>query len=191
VCIGLVLMANQCRIEARLSMDQTTMTHLARRLGNQPPYSRDLSPLHLTLPVERALYSLDQSTLAHLEAGDVLLLPPDDTATLTVGHHRLEGNLHDHTLTLENIMQPHTETPQETPTTLEDLTISLSVHAGTCTLTIPQLQSLRPGVVLTLQELRDGLTISAGGTPIGRGALVKIGEHQGIRLLEVHGHDNA
>src|SRR5262245_1555854 len=65
-----------------------------------------------------------------------------------------------------------------------ELTVQLDV--GSASITLDQLKSLQPGFIFELSASASTPVIaSINGATIGRGELVRIGDHIGVRLLEV------
>lgn len=174
-------------VHISLHADATTLRQLATRLGNQPLLSVPRPHLPLTGLVYTPLHPLRPDQLDGLERGDVLMVPTHATTVLAIGGLQFTVTQQASEITVEKIM--HTTDAQEATSSLT-LTVPLQVQAGTLTLTLEQLSSLQPGMALTFDD-NNQLLVTSGSTHIGRGELVMVGQHRGIRLLEVFDHDHA
>ena len=67
--------------------------------------------------------------------------------------------------------------------------LPLQFEVGTATMTLDELRSLQPGFVFMLAGSSEApVTIRVNGVAIGRGELVRAGDHIGVRLTEVFEH---
>ena len=90
------------------------------------------------------------------------------------------------------------DTPSEQPEDLAAFDVSglglpIRFEVDTVAMPVSQLTALRPGYVVELAvPLADArIRLSAHGQTIGFGELVTVGEHLGVRILEMtHGDDS-
>ena len=68
---------------------------------------------------------------------------------------------------------------------VDELEIQLSFLVGQTSLSLRELRSLAPGAVFELPTaVGQAVTICANGRAIGKGELLELGEHVGVRVTE-------
>lgn len=71
------------------------------------------------------------------------------------------------------------------PLSAESLPVTLQISLGRHRMTLGELQHLAPGSTLEFDiDLSAPVDITANGTPVGRGNLIRIGDHVGVQLAE-------
>lgn len=69
---------------------------------------------------------------------------------------------------------------------LSDVAVELGVRLGSGTLTVKELLALKAGANLVLDMPLNGLVdVDLNGVVVGRGEIVAVGDHYGVRLTEV------
>lgn len=69
---------------------------------------------------------------------------------------------------------------------IRDVKVSIRACIGQCELTVRELFALKSSEVLTLDRDSDGpVDLYLDGRLVGRGELVVVGEHFGVRILEM------
>jgi len=87
---------------------------------------------------------------------------------------------------LSDTPQPGTAVFGENLDLIRDVKVSLSACIGQCELTVRQLFALKTGEVVALDRASDGpVDLYLDCRLVGRGELVVVGEHFGVRLLEI------
>lgn len=85
----------------------------------------------------------------------------------------------------EATLKPLTEEPLQ-KISPEELTLTLSIEAGSIELPLEQLLSLKAGAVLeTGLRPEQGVQLMVGKQCVGKGELIKIGDTIGVRILEI------
>lgn len=65
--------------------------------------------------------------------------------------------------------------------------LELTIELGTTRLSLSEIEQLRPGAILALQEyLNDPVAIFAGTKLVGRGELLLIEGQMGVRMTELY-----
>lgn len=78
------------------------------------------------------------------------------------------------------------ESPKAPPMDFSKVPVRISFELGQVTLSLAQLRSVAEGTCLEIPApAADGVVIKANGREIGRGALVRIEDHVGVRILEL------
>lgn len=92
--------------------------------------------------------------------------------------------------TFEILELPMTLSPSHASATpLDDLPVSLIFEAGEKTMTLGELQTLRPGYTFALDRpLEAPVNIRANGQPVGQGELVDLDGRLGVRVLSWAGN---
>lgn len=144
---------------------------------------------NLGLPADVCIGSmnLNMSEINGLEAGDILLPQTlnqsHEGAQLIVhGGPRLIGRLTDNQFVVEHIMYEEAMESMET----DQMELPVRFELGEKRLTLGELQTVQVGTVIEL----DGpdaaaIVVRAAGQVIAKGELVQVGEHLGVRMLEV------
>ena len=73
---------------------------------------------------------------------------------------------------------------------LDDLPVRLVFEFGRAELSLGELQGLAPGALVPLaRPLDEPIDIMANGRRLGRGALVRIGDSLGVRIVSIVGNE--
>ena len=175
-----------------LGASDEDLTWLAESLEtNRKPPTEAPDYLLMTGQIILGQMRLTTEELADLEPGDVLLASlTTGSAAIRIGQIELRGSVDPNKFTVEDIMtEPHHPT-EATSMDTDQLEIPLTFGLGSLTLTLGELKNLTPGHVLTLAgNLEQPVSIHANGRLIGRGELVRVDDHPGVRLVEVCSHD--
>lgn len=182
-------------IHGHIAGDEAALNHLASLMSKAPAQEVE-GTLEIPVPVHlvAGMLILTVSEWQALQPHDVLL--PDGlrefkttrSCTLQAAARSLAtGTLKDKTFTLQNLI-PAPATTMGDPATsasVNDLEIELTFVAGQTTLTVAELRGLAPGYTFELPLLAgEALTICANGRPVGKGELIEVGEHLGVRVTE-------
>lgn len=153
----------------------------------------------VTLRIALRGHSLRLDTLSGLAPGDILLAPAGDAPFLMLGPRLVAGMARTgETWTLTELaVTDHPDLPQPGPAptavSLADLPVSLAFVLEERSLTLAEVQSLRPGAVLPFGAITPaaGLRVQvlANGRAIGTGTLVEIDGRPAIRLTQLFGQD--
>ncbi len=158
---------------------------------------------------------LMQQDIAQLERGDCLLMPPTKECVpvhilsghrvmqaqlnLSTGNIRLETfmqensdnipSTHDLTRTEHELLDADVTMPQEPGPPLihpKDCPIPIQCHLGTVSLSLEAVTQLTTGMILgPLERMASCVTLSIGGSNIGRGTLVDIEGRVGVQVTEI------
>ncbi|SAL05823.1 type III secretion system apparatus protein YscQ/HrcQ [Caballeronia calidae] len=79
------------------------------------------------------------------------------------------------------------ETTMDSVVELSELELPVKMEIGTIPISLEQLKSIRPGYVIALPQSIEGakVRLSVGGQTIGQGELVAVGEHLGVRIIQM------
>jgi type III secretion protein Q len=114
------------------------------------------------------------------------------SALADVTHHRLILS-EDPTMTDDTQFSAPLIDPMDTPVEISQLDLPLRLEIDTVSMPVAQLSALRAGYVLELPTaVRDArIRLVAYGQTIGFGELVSVGDHLGVRLVQIaRGHDS-
>lgn len=165
------------------------------------PKIRQREPDHL--PVIANLYAgyteLEPADYRQLQVGDIILpdhnLIGQNTLWLSINNSlTASGRWLDNALTIESVTgtplmeqpfsTPDTPTPAQDGIDLESLPIRLNFELTPLTLPLADVRKITPGYIIELQDNPDAtVLITVNGQTIGRGELVSISGHSGIRVL--------
>ncbi len=69
---------------------------------------------------------------------------------------------------------------------LKDVQVSLETHLGGAELTVQELLDLKSGSIVKLdQRLNELVELRLQGSVVARGEIVAVGDHFGVRILEI------
>lgn len=167
--------------------------------------------LNLDVSVEVGKTRLSSNEYKQIASNDIILLDDPSTFLSKSVYCRLEGiglqfiaNFQENHLTVKSPMNPE-ETPPKpravpaTPTStadahptatttapsLENFDLDLVFQVGQARISIKELKSLKPGYTFDLaQPVSEAVSIVANGQVIGRGELLQIENHLGVRVIE-------
>ena len=78
------------------------------------------------------------------------------------------------------------EQAQQIEQKLESLEVDIAFELGRLKMRLAELKSVREGYVFDLnRQMEKYVTVSANGSPIARGELVRIGRRLGVRIIEL------
>ena len=176
-----------------LAGDDAALAHLAS-LMERATVSPNATDASVPVPVDFVAGTMHVS-LAEFEAlelHDVLLADLKSyqnqrECTLNAARRALgKGHAEAGTFTLKHLTsKPATTMGDAASASVNDLEIELTFVVGQTTLTVGELRNLAPGFTFELPiSSGDGLVICANGKTIGRGELIEVGGHLGVRVTE-------
>ncbi|WP_345738959.1 type III secretion system cytoplasmic ring protein SctQ [Prosthecobacter algae] len=173
--------------------DDAALAHLAS-LMERAPVSPSADDAVIPVPIDLIAGTMHVSLadLQALELHDVLLADlksyqSQRECTLNAARRALgKGHLEASTFTLKHLTsKPATTMGDAASVSVNDLEIELTFVVGQTTLTVGELRHLAPGFTFELPiSSGDGLLICANGKTIGRGELIEVGDHLGVRVTE-------
>lgn len=187
--------AQTCWIHGHVSGSDAALGHLAG-LISKAPVQEGAGTQEIPVPVHlvAGALTLPLADWRALQAHDVLLAGGlrefNLTRTCTMqaaGRSLAMGTLKDKSFTLQNLIATPATTMGDPakPASVNDIDIELTFVAGHTTLSVAELRGLAPGFTFELPVLAgEGLTICANGRPVGKGELIEVGDHLGVRITE-------
>lgn len=193
------------RSRGYLLTDENGLQWIAGRISTLTANTcRDLDPLPVTGGIEIGYCRLSAREVNRLEPNDIVLAggtgkPEDREIRIRFsGGPTLGGNLVEpdrlliqHIITENGESAPMEQTNYRTQEAgdlpVDDITIDLVFEIGRTRMPIGTLKHLQPGYTVQLDASIDRhrpVTIRANGTDVGRGEIVLIDDHLGIRILE-------
>jgi type III secretion protein Q len=166
--------------------------HLASLMERAPATAQDDTKLPLLVQLAAASMTLKLSELKSVEVHDVLFAElmnyraAKECAFYVAGRQLGVGTLDAKVFNLKQLITaPATTMANANPASVNDIEIELTFVVGHTTLTVGELRSLAPGFAFELGSLPGAdLTICANSKPIGKGQLIEVGEHLGVRVTE-------
>lgn len=183
--------ASGSRVNGTLGIQAEHLPWLIQLLQDGAPADTD-SWHHLSLPADVCLGSmgLTESECILLEAGDILLpemlnLPQDGVHLIVRGGPRLLGKMSDNQFVVEQVM--YEEGMDQATMETDQMELDVRFELGEKRLTLGELKTVQAGTVIELDGPdASAIVVRASGQVIGKGELVQVGEHLGVRMLEVH-----
>lgn len=178
-----------------LSGDDAALGHLAS-LVTRAAAEPCLEDSAIPLPIHLVAGTLGM-TLAELQtvaAGDVLLTDlsryrGDGLCTLFVSGRGLGiGHVIGTAFSLQQLTLPSSITMADaaTASSINDLNVELTFVVGQTTLTVGDLRNLAVGYTFELfTPAGQGISICANGKDIGKGEIIEVGGHLGVRVTEL------
>jgi len=176
-----------------LAGDDAALAHLAN-LMERAPISPNTDDVSVPVPVNlvAATMRVSLAELEALELHDVLLADLKSyqiqrECTLYAARTALgKGHAEANTFTLKHLnTKPAATMGDAASVSVNDLEIELTFVVGQTTLTVGELRNLAPGFTFELPiPVGEGLVICANGKTIGRGELIEVGDHLGVRVTE-------
>lgn len=182
-------------IHGHVSGNDAALSHLAS-LVSKAPVQEGAGMLEIPVPVHlvAGMMTLPLADWQALQTHDVLLAGGLREFRLTractlraAGRSLAMGALKDKSFTLQNLIPTPATIMGDpaNPASVNDIDIELTFVAGQTTLTVAELRGLAPGYTFELPALAgDGLTICANGRPVGKGDLIEVGDHLGVRVTD-------
>ncbi len=185
------------------SKNTDLLLELLKRLPRVPAPSLDKLPVAISL--SGGYTDLDSADYRRLASGDIILfdnnLIAQNKLALSINNTLIaSGSLLDGRITIESVegtpmdhyldnnqnIQPETNQP------LDTLPIRLNFELGSTNRTLAEVKNITAGHVIELNNPLDApVLITVNGQCIGRGELVKIGDHCGVRVLSFTGDHDA
>ncbi|MBB5037732.1 type III secretion system cytoplasmic ring protein SctQ [Prosthecobacter dejongeii] len=178
-----------------LSGDDAALSHLASlvtRAAAEPSIEDGAIPLPIHLVA--GTLGMTLAELQTVEAGDVLLADlsryqTGGVCTLSVSGRNLGiGHATGTAFSLQQLTPPSSSTMADvaTASSINDLNVELTFVVGQTTLTVGELRNLAVGFTFELPTLTgQGISICANGKDIGRGEIIEVGGHLGVRVTEL------
>jgi len=177
-----------------LSGDNAALTHLANLISRAPVVpSLDETALPLPVHLVAAQMRLSLTELRSIEIHDVLfadLSRYKNSSLCTLRASRRNLGLGQVTTTRFSLQQltplsATTMAEDATAASINDLEIELTFVVGQTTLTVGELRNLAVGFTFELPTpVGQDLIILANGKNIGKGELIEVGGHLGVRVTE-------
>lgn len=180
-------------IHGSIAGDDAALTHLASLMERAPVTPQDDAQVPVLAQLVAGSMTLKLTELKSLEIHDVLFAELMDykaakqCALYFSGRHFGLGTVDAKIFSLKQLTPaPAKIMAADAPIpTVNDIDIELTFVVGQTTLTVGELRSLAPGFTFELSTAAGtGLTICANGRPIGKGELIEVGEHLGVRVTE-------
>lgn len=173
--------------------DDAALSHLAS-LVELAPVSPVVDESQIPMPVQLVAAStrLTLTELQSIEMHDVILADLTNykvgnectlfAAGTQVGLGRAEARI----FSLKQLTpKPATTMGDPATASINDLDIELTFVVGQTTLTVSELRGLAPGFTFKLSTpVGQGITLCANGKAIGKGELIEVGNHLGVRVTE-------
>lgn len=107
-----------------------------------------------------------------------------------IGHDDYHDVIDEETST-EELSDDVTEAPSDVATLVDSVQVSLAFEVGKSETSVGQLQTLMPGYTFELStSIESPIVIKVFDQVIGRGQLMQIGDHLGVRVVEIFSHGN-
>ncbi|MES2596706.1 MAG: type III secretion system cytoplasmic ring protein SctQ [Verrucomicrobiota bacterium] len=172
--------------------DDAALAHLASLMERAPVTAQDDASLPVLVQLSAASMMLKLSELRSVEVHDVLFAELMDyraakeCAFYLGGRRAGIGTLEAKVFSLKQLITAPAQTmANANSASVNDIEIELTFVVGQTTLTVAELRSLAPGFTFDLGSPAGAdLTICANGKSIGKGQLIEVGEHLGVRVTE-------
>jgi type III secretion protein Q len=172
--------------------NDAALAHLASLMERAPVAAHDDAKLPVLVQLAAASMTLKLGELKSVEVHDVLFAELMDyraakeCAFYVAGRRLGVGTLDAKVFNLKQLITaPATTMANANTASVNDIEIELTFVVGQITLTVGELRNLAPGFTFELGTAAGAdLTICANSKPIGKGQLIEVGEHLGVRVTE-------